>query len=162
MVKEMRVIGITIDPVTQTPIVILRDKENMNTLPIWIGILEANAIAVGLENVKLPRPMTHDLFKSLLDQTGLRLLRVEVTDIKESTYYAVLHIDREGKPLVIDCRPSDAIAIAIRMEIPIMVRDAVIEKALRTDAAAAPGGEKDKWTELLERMNPEDFSKYKM
>ena len=164
MVKEMRVIGITIDPVTQTPIVILRDKENVNTLPIWIGILEANAIAVGLENVKLPRPMTHDLFKSLLDQTGLRLLRVEVTDIKESTYYAVLHLESGGKPIVIDCRPSDAIAIALRMEVPIMVRDAVIDKALRTDtAAASPGsGEKDKWTELLERMNPEDFSKYKM
>jgi len=162
MVKEMRVIGITIDPVTQTPIVILRDRENMNTLPIWIGILEANAIAVGLENVKLPRPMTHDLFKSLLDQTGLRLLRVEVTDIKESTYYAVLHLDWGGKPLVIDCRPSDAIAIAIRMEVPVMVRDAVIEKALRTDASSVAGGEKDKWTELLERMNPEDFSKYKM
>ena len=162
MVKEMRVIGITIDPVTQTPIVILRDKENMNTLPIWIGILEANAIAVGLENVKLPRPMTHDLFKSLLEQTGLRLLRVEVTDIKESTYYAVLHLDWGGKPLVIDCRPSDAIAIAIRMEVPVMVRDTVIDKALRADTSSAPGGEKDKWTELLERMNPEDFSKYKM
>lgn len=162
MVKEMRVIGITIDPVTQTPIVILRDKENLNTLPIWIGILEANAIAVGLENVKLPRPMTHDLFKNLLDQTGVRLLRVEVTDIRESTYYAVLHLDRDGKSLVIDCRPSDAIAIAIRMEVPVMVRDAVIDKALRTDAISAGAGEKDKWTELLERMNPEDFSKYKM
>ena len=162
MVKEMRVIGITIDPVTQTPIVILRDKENLNTLPIWIGILEANAIAVGLENVKLPRPMTHDLFKTLLDKTGLHLLRVEVTDIKESTFYAALHLDLGGKPLVIDCRPSDAIAIAIRMEVPVMVRDAVIEKALRADAVSTSGGEKDKWTELLERMNPEDFSKYKM
>ncbi len=163
MVKEMRVIGITIDPVTQTPIVILRDKENVNTLPIWIGILEANAIAVGLENVKLPRPMTHDLFKNLLDQTGLRLLKVEVTDIKESTYYAVLHLDCGGaKPIAIDCRPSDAIAIAIRMQVPIVVRDIVIDKALRADAAAAAGGEKDKWTELLERMNPEDYSKYKM
>ncbi|MGE5662995.1 MAG: bifunctional nuclease family protein [Deltaproteobacteria bacterium] len=162
MVKEMRVIGITIDPVTQTPIVILRDKENLNTLPIWIGILEANAIAVGLENVKLPRPMTHDLFKNVLDKTGVRLLRVEVTDIKDSTYYAVLHLDRDGKSLVIDCRPSDAIAIAIRMEVPVMVRDAVIDKALRSDATSEGGGEKDKWTELLERMNPEDFSKYKM
>lgn len=162
MVKEMRVIGITIDPVTQTPIVILRDKENVNTLPIWIGILEANAIAVGLENVKLPRPMTHDLFKNLLDQTGLRLVRVEVTDIRESTYYAALHLDRDGKPIVIDCRPSDAIAIAIRMEVPIVVRDTVIEKALRADTTSASAGEKDRWTELLERMNPEDFSKYKM
>ncbi len=163
MVKEMRVIGITIDPVTQTPIVILRDKENVNTLPIWIGILEANAIAVGLENIKLPRPMTHDLFKNLLDQTGLRLVKVEVTDIKESTYYAVLHLDWGGKPIVIDCRPSDAIAIAIRMEVPIVVRDVVIDKALRADAGSSAGsGEKDRWTELLERMNPEDFSKYKM
>ncbi len=162
MVKEMRVIGITIDPVTQTPIVILRDKENVNTLPIWIGILEANAIAVGLENVKLPRPMTHDLFKNLLDQTGLRLLKVEVTDIKESTYYAVLHLDSGGKAIAIDCRPSDAIAIAIRMEVPIVVRDIVIDKALRADAATPAGGEKDRWTELLERMNPEDYSKYKM
>ena len=163
MVKEMRVIGITIDPVTQTPIVILRDKENANTLPIWIGILEANAIAVGLENVKLPRPMTHDLFKSLPDQAGLRLLRVEVTDIKDSTYYAVLHLDCGGaKPIAIDCRPSDAIAIAIRMQVPIVVRDVVIDKALRADTADAAGGEKDKWTELLERMNPEDYSKYKM
>ncbi len=162
MVKEMRVIGITIDPVTQTPIVILRDKENVNTLPIWIGILEANAIAVGLENVKLPRPMTHDLFKSLLDQTGLRLMKVEVTDIRESTYYAVLHLEWDGKAIVIDCRPSDAIAIAIRMEVPIVVRDVVIDKALRADAVSATAGQKDKWTELLERMNPEDFSKYKM
>ncbi len=164
MVREMRVIGITIDPVTQTPIVILRDKENANTLPIWIGILEANAIAVGLENVKLPRPMTHDLFKNVLDQTGLKLLKVEVTDIRESTYYAALHLEWQGKPIAIDCRPSDAIAIALRMEVPIMVRDAVIERALRVDTAQSSSaeGEKDKWTELLERMNPEDYSKYKM
>lgn len=160
MVKEMRVIGITIDPVSQSPIVILRDRENIHTVPIWIGILEANAIAVGLEHVKLPRPMTHDLFKNLIDQLGVRLLRVEVTDIRENTYYAALHIEWNGNSMAIDCRPSDAIAIAIRMEVPVMVRDIVIEKALRSDSAS--GGEKDKWTELLEKMNPEDFSKYKM
>ncbi len=162
MVKEMQVIGITIDPVTQSPIVILRDKENLNTLPIWIGMLEANAIAAGLEHLKLPRPMTHDLFKNLLDQIGVKLLRVEVTDIRENTYYAALHMEVGGNSLVIDSRPSDAIAIAIRMEVPIMVRDAVIEKALRVDATSSPGAEKDKWTELLEKMDPEDFSKYKM
>ncbi|HEU5361506.1 MAG TPA: bifunctional nuclease family protein [Candidatus Deferrimicrobiaceae bacterium] len=162
MVKEMQVLGITIDPVTQSPIVILRDKENLNTLPIWIGVLEANAIAAGLENLQLPRPMTHDLFKNLLDQIGVKLLRVEVTDIRENTYYAALHMEVGGNPVMIDSRPSDAIAIAIRMEVPIMVRDAVIEKALRVDSGTSAEGEKDKWSELLEKMDPEDFSKYKM
>ena len=162
MVKEMQVIGITIDPVTQSPIVILRDKENLNTLPIWIGVLEANSIAAGLERLQLPRPMTHDLFKNLLDQAGVKLLRVEVTDIRDNTYYAVLHIEVGGNPVAIDSRPSDAIAIAIRMEVPIMVRDAVIEKALRVESGTSSGEEKDKWTELLEKMDPEDFSKYKM
>lgn len=162
MVKEMRVIGITIDPITQSPIVILRDKENLNTLPIWIGILEANAIAVALEKLSFPRPMTHDLFKNLLEQIGVRLLRIEVTDIRENTYYAALHMEAEGKPVVVDSRPSDAIAIAVRMEVPIMVRDQVLEKALKADAPAGAEGEKDKWTELLEKMDPEDYSKYKM
>ena len=162
MDKEMQVVGITIDPVTQSPIVILRDKENQNTLPIWIGMLEANAIAAGLEHLKLPRPMTHDLFKNLLDQIGVKLLRVEVTDIRDNTYFAALHMEVGGNSIVIDSRPSDAIAIAIRMDVPIMVRNAVIEKALRVDAASSSGGEKDKWTELLEKMDPEDFSKYKM
>ena len=162
MVKEMQVIGITIDPVTQSPIVILRDKDNLNTLPIWIGMLEANAIAAGLEHLQLPRPMTHDLFKNLLDQIGVKLLRVEVTDIRENTYYAALHMEVGGNPIVVDSRPSDAIAIAIRMEVPIMVRDVVIEKSLRVETGASSGGEKDKWTELLEKMDPEDFSKYKM
>jgi bifunctional DNase/RNase len=162
VVKEMHVIGITIDPVTQSPIVILRDKENLSTLPIWIGMLEANAIAAGLEHLKLPRPMTHDLFKNLLDQIGVKLLRIEVTDLRDNTYFAALHMEVGGKAIVIDSRPSDAIAIAIRMDVPIMVRDAVIEKALKVDTGSSPGGEKDKWTELLEKMDPEDFSKYKM
>ncbi len=162
MVKEMQVIGITIDPVTQSPIVILRDKDNLHTLPIWIGVLEANAIAAGLEHLQFPRPMTHDLFKSLLDQSGVRLHRVEVTDIRDNTYYAALHMDVGGKPVVIDSRPSDAIAIAIRMEVPIMVRDVVLEKALKAEPGSSSGEGKDKWTELLEKMDPEDFSKYKM
>lgn len=162
MVKEMQVIGITIDPVTQSPIVILRDKDSKNTLPIWIGMLEANAIAAGLEQLKLPRPMTHDLFKNLLDQIGVKLLSVEVTDIRENTYYAALHMEVGDKSVIIDSRPSDAIAIAIRMKVPIMVRDSVIEKALRVEDGTSSGEEKDKWTELLEKMDPEDFSKYKM
>lgn len=162
MAKEMRVVGITIDPATQSPIVILRDLDGQNILPIWIGILEANAIAVGLEKVKLPRPMTHDLFKNIMDQVGGRLLRIEVVDIKDNTYYAALHLEFGGKTLVIDSRPSDAIAIAIRLDAPIFVHDVVIEKALRSEPGSGTVDDKDKWLELLEKMNPEDFSKYKM
>lgn len=162
MVREMQVIGITMDPVSQSPIIILRDKENRNTLPIWIGVLEANAIAIGLEHLQLPRPMTHDLIRNLLVQIGVRLLRVEVTDIRDNTYYAALHIKVGGKPITVDSRPSDAIAIAIRMDVPIMVREDVLEKALKVDSGEASGEQKDKWTELLEKMDPEDFSKYKM
>lgn len=156
----MQVVGITIDPGTQTPIVILRDLENRNILPIWIGILEANAIAVGLEKVKLPRPMTHDLFKNVMDQLGVILKKIEITDIKDNTYYAVLHLEAGGKTLAIDSRPSDALAIAIRLGAPILVHQSVIEKAVRVEAEG--GQDKDKWTELLEKMDPEDFSKYKM
>lgn len=162
MIKEMQIVGITIDPATQSPIVILRDMANQNILPIWIGILEANAIAVGLEKVQLPRPMTHDLLKSIMDQTGVRLLKIEITDIKDNTYYAALHLDAGGKTLVIDSRPSDALAIAIRLGAPILVHQAVIEKAVRIDGETGQGQEKDKWAELLEKMDPEDFSKYKM
>jgi bifunctional DNase/RNase len=158
----MQVVGITIDPATQSPIVILRDLDNKNILPIWIGILEANAIAVGLEKVQLPRPMTHDLFKSVMDRLGVRLLKIEITDIKENTYYAVLHLEADGKTMLIDSRPSDALAIAIRLGAPILVHDTVIEKAVRIESGTGTGQEKDKWTELLEKMDPEDFSKYKM
>lgn len=162
MAKEMQIVGITIDPATQSPIVILRDLANQNILPIWIGILEANAIAVGLEKVQLPRPMTHDLLKSVMDKTGVRLLKIEITDIKENTYFAELHLEANGKTLVIDSRPSDALALSIRLGAPILVHEAVIEKAVRVDAEAGPGQEKDKWAELLEKMDPEEFSKYKM
>lgn len=161
MTKEMQVVGITIDPSSQSPIVILRNPENGDILPIWVGILEANAIAVGLEKVKTPRPMTHDLFKSVLDQAGIRIRRIEIVDIRDNTFYAMLHLDSNGKSLLVDSRPSDAIAIAIRAGAPIFVHDVVIEKALRGEAGGA-NANRDKWLELLENMDPEDFSKYKM
>lgn len=159
MVKEMKVIGITVDPTTQSPIVILREPEGESTLPIWIGILEANAIAVGLEKIELPRPMTHDLLKNLFDRLGVTLRRVEITDIRDNTYYALLHLEANGKRFTMDTRPSDAIAVAIRTGAPIVVREAVLEKAAKPESGE---GDKDKWTELLENMDPEDFSKYKM
>ncbi len=160
MPREVNVVGLVIDPVGQTPIVVLRDREG-NTIPIWIGVLEANAIVVALEKIAMPRPMTHDLFKDVLEQTGGKLLRLEVTDLREGTYYAALHIEHGGKTFVVDSRPSDGIAIALRMKAPIMVRDEVLAKAKSAQEGAAGTG-KDKWTELLEKMDPEDFSKYKM
>ncbi len=158
----MVVVGITIDPTSQAPIVILRDPDSGDILPIWIGILEANAIAVGLEKVKTPRPMTHDLFKTVLEQSGIRLLRIEIVDIRDNTFYAALYLEFDGRTLSVDSRPSDAIAIAIRVGAPIFVHDTVIEKATRGEAGEANAKNKDKWLELLENMDPEDFSKYKM
>jgi hypothetical protein len=156
------VAGVTVDPVTKSPIVLLRDPESGNVIPIWIGLLEANAIALALEGTELPRPMTHDLMKSIIRATGTRLRSIEIADIREGTYFALLHIDSDGESVSVDARPSDAIALALRCEARILVSDTVFAQSSIAVAAASEGGEKDKWTELLEKMDPEQFSKYKM
>lgn len=158
----MRVAGVTVDPVTKSPIVVLRDPENRCALPIWIGIMEANAIAMALEGADSPRPMTHDLLKSVLEGTGAKLTDVEITDIRENTYYAALHLERDGGRITVDSRPSDAIALALRCEAPIRVAESVLAKAVVIETADTEDGEKDKWSELLDKMDPEQFSKYKM
>ena len=162
MPKEVTVAGVTVDPVTKSPIVILREPESGNVIPIWIGLLEANAIALALDGTELPRPMTHDLMKTILHVTGTRLRSIEIADIREGTYFAILHIERDGESEHVDARPSDAIALALRCEARILVSDAVFAQASISAGAAPEGGEKDKWTELLEKMDPEQFSKYKM
>lgn len=162
MSKEVTVAGVTVDPVTKSPIVILRDPESGNVIPIWIGLLEANAIALALEKTELPRPMTHDLMKSILLATGTRLLEIEIADIRESTYFALLRIEGNGGSVHVDARPSDAIALALRCGVRILVSDTVFAQSSIPAPAPAEGGEKDKWTELLEKMDPEQFSKYKM
>jgi bifunctional DNase/RNase len=162
MPKEMTVAGVTVDPVTKSPVVVLRDLENQRVLPIWIGLLEANAIVLVLEGVDLPRPMTHDLLKSILENTGTRLRKVEITDIRDNTYFAALHLERGGGAFVIDSRPSDAIALALRCSVPIVVAEGVFSKAMTLDEGDPASGEKDRWTELLEKMDPGQFSKYKM
>jgi bifunctional DNase/RNase len=162
MPKEVTVAGVTVDPVTKSPIVVLRDPETGNVIPIWIGLLEANAIALALEGTELPRPMTHDLMKSILLATGTRLLEIEIADIRESTYYALLHIEGNGESVRVDARPSDAIALALRCGARILVSESVLAQSSIPASATAEGGEKDKWTELLEKMDPEQFSKYKM
>jgi len=162
MPKEVTVAGVTVDPVTKSPIVVLREPESGNVVPIWIGLLEANAIALALEGTELPRPMTHDLMKSILHATGARLRSVEIADIRENTYFALLHLEGNEGSVRVDARPSDAIALALRCGARIFVSEAVLAQSSIPASAASEGEGRDKWTELLEKMDPEHYSKYKM
>ncbi len=162
MAKEVTVAGVTVDPVTKSPIVVLREPESGNVVPIWIGLLEANSIALALEGTEPPRPMTHDLMKSLLHTTGTHLQSIEISEIRESTYFALLLIEGNGEIFRLDARPSDAIALAIRCGARILISDTVFAQSSISAVSAPEGGEGDKWTELLEKMDPEQFSKYKM
>jgi bifunctional DNase/RNase len=167
---QMSVGGLTLDPVTKTPIVILKDSENKLNLPIWIGLLEATAMATEIEGIKMARPMTHDLLKNVLGEVGCAVESVEITELKENTYYALVRLTLGGRQLLIDSRPSDAIALALRTKSPIYVAKAVLE-ASSVLQQAEEGKEgtvenvsnvsKEKWAEILEKMTPDDF-KYKM
>jgi len=161
----MVVSGLTIDPLTNSPIVILKEVEGDKTLPIWIGLLEATAIASELEGVKFSRPMTHDLLKNLLGLIDVKVKRIEVCDLKNNTYYALIHITHNGKELSIDARPSDALALSLRVNAPIFVADEVIKQSRQIDLKAEPEDKSEqgkRWQEILESLNPEDFGKYKM
>jgi bifunctional DNase/RNase len=167
MFIEMKVAGITLDPMTKMPIVILKDSSGENALPIWIGIAEASAIATQLEKIDLARPMTHDLLRNVLNELDVILEKVEVTDLKDNTYFAILHLKVGGETLPVDSRPSDAIALALRTESPIFVDEEVLNKSKHMDASKAEEGmvtpeDRDKWTEILENLSPEAFGKYKM
>ncbi|MCX5802930.1 MAG: bifunctional nuclease family protein [Proteobacteria bacterium] len=165
MLKEMKVAGITVDPFTNTPVVILKDLEEKDVLPIWIGLLEASSIATAIENIQTPRPMTHDLLKNLLDNLGVKVIKIEINDLKDNTYYALIHLDVDNKRLVIDSRPSDAIAIALRTGASIFVEESVIKKSAKVDLSQK--GDKvvtdtGEWEDILENLSPDDFGKYKM
>ena len=165
MVREMKISGLTMDPNTNTPIVVLKDPNSETSLPIWIGLLEATAIATELEKVQFSRPMTHDLIKNLMAHLGAKVEKVEVCDLKDNTFYAWIYLDVEGKETRIDARPSDALAIALRANAQIFVDEKVIEKSgtLETTVKAELKDEEaKKWTEILESLSPEDFGKYKM
>jgi bifunctional DNase/RNase len=165
MLKEVRVSGLSIDPITHTPIVLLKDKESHEVIPIWIGLLEASSIATQLENIKLARPMTHDLMKNILDHLDVVVSKVEVNDLRNNTFFATIHLNWNGVDLAMDARPSDAIAIALRTKSPIFVHDKVIEKSRKIDLAQREEGEDvsdEKLEEILKELSPEDFGKYKM
>lgn len=133
MFREMKVTGLVMDPQTNTPILILKDVQNETTLPIWIGLLEATSIATEIEKIQFPRPMTHDLIKNCFEQLNIRVERIEVCDLRNNTYYALIYIRDRDKVSSIDARPSDAIAIALRTSAPIYVNDEVISKYQKTD-----------------------------
>lgn len=161
----MKVFGLTIDPFTNVPIVILKDDSEQMTLPVWIGVLEASAIASELEKVQFSRPMTHDLVKEILKTTGAAVKKIEIVDLKENVYYANIYMELDGgKKVQLDARPSDAIAIALRAGAPIFVDPAVIEKSKSVDLSETnkKGKESKNVLETLEDLSPSDFGKYKM
>ena len=161
MFQEMKVSGLTVDPYTNTPIVLLKDLVEKEVVPIWIGFFEASAIATQLEKVQLSRPMTHDLMKNLLDTLGVTVIKVEVTDLRENTFFAIIHLDMDGTHFAIDARPSDAIALALRTDVPIYVHEEVIKKSRKIDLHQQKEGE-EVLDELLEGLSSKDFGKYKM
>ena len=161
----MKVFGLTIDPLTNSPIMILKNLEGDKTVPIWIGLLEATAIAGELENIKFSRPMTHDLMKNMMDQLGVRLAKVEICDLRDNTFFALMYMILKDKEFSMDARPSDAIALALRAEAPIYVEEQVILKSKDVDLGPkeeVQSAEGKKWTEILESLSPDEFGKYKM
>jgi bifunctional DNase/RNase len=164
---EMRIGGLTLDPVTKTPIVILKDAENKLNLPIWIGLMEATAMATELEGIKMARPMTHDLLRDLISQLGGEIESIEVTELRDNTYYATICLQVGDKKLSVDSRPSDAISLALRTKSPIFVAKQVLEASSvlqqleDQEETNLSSVSRDKWAEILEKMSPDDF-KYKM
>jgi bifunctional DNase/RNase len=161
MEVEMKIRGLMMDPVSNMPIVILKDVNSNTILPIWVGVYEANAIALEIEKVVTPRPMTHDLIKSLLRGLNTGVQKVVVSDLKDDTFYAVIWLERDGEIISIDARPSDALAVALRLDCPIYVEDTV----LRSSKVAASVSDKVSNEDLrrwLENLNDEDLGRYKM
>jgi len=162
----MKVSGLTLDTQTNSPILILKDYDSDTSIPIWIGLLEATSIATQLEKFNFPRPMTHDLFKDIIYRLGAKVDKIEIFDLRENTFYAMIYLSGPKGELLIDARPSDAIAIALRTDSPIFVHERVIKKSMNMDQtkgkAEVKTEEGRKWADLLGKMSPDDFGKYKM
>lgn len=161
MELEVKIRGLMMDPVSNMPVVVLKETEGAGILPIWVGIYEANAIALEIEKVQTPRPMTHDLLKNVLSGLNVRVNRVVVSDLKEDTFYALIWMEREGQVMSVDSRPSDALALALRLDCPIFVEDEVMKHSKMSSAIAekTTNEELRKW---LENLNDEDLGRYKM
>ena len=161
MLIEMTIKGLMVDPVTNMPIVVLTEAEGERELPIWVGVFEANAIALQIQNVAPPRPMTHDLLRNVISSLDGNVERVVVSELRDNTFYAVIHMRIQGEAMLLDARPSDAIALALRTRAPILVDDTVIEVA-ETTGMKAGGADGERLQRWLESLNPEDLGKYKM
>jgi len=153
--------GLMLDPASNIPIVILRDPQSQLFLPIWIGVFEANAIALRMEGVTPPRPMTHDLLRSMLEHLGGSVQKIVISDLRESTFFAVIHVQQAEKTVEIDARPSDAIALALRVDAPLYVLRSVLDKAQAVDLASDATDE-EKLKKWLEEISPEELGKWTM
>ncbi|HLY97464.1 MAG TPA: bifunctional nuclease family protein [Candidatus Angelobacter sp.] len=161
MEVEMKIRGLMMDPVTNMPIVVLKDAAGDSVLPIWVGVYEANAIALEIEKVTTPRPMTHDLMKNLLIGLDTHIHKIVVSELRDDTFYAVIWMEREGKVISMDARPSDALALALRLDCPIYVDDEVLKNSKQAGASTDRVSSEvlRKW---LEGLNDEDLGRYKM
>jgi len=157
----MQVKGLMIDPVSNMPIIILKDDSGDQVLPIWVGIFEANAIAMQLEKVVSPRPMTHDLLRNVIEGLKAQIDRVVITDLRENTFFALIHLDRNGERMAIDARPSDAMALALRAGVPILVEQNVLDKS-SVSGTEEGAGETERLRKWLEKVDPEELGKYEM
>ena len=159
MYLQVRVQGLFLDPITERPILVLRHEEGNRFLPIWIGAPEANAIALRLEGVEVPRPMTHDLLQGILEKLGASVSKVLICDLQESTYFAQIVLDVNGQETCIDARPSDAVALAIRTGAPIFVREEIFDRATHAEEHTSAEEQVQKW---LEGLTPEEMGRYEM
>jgi bifunctional DNase/RNase len=160
MLIEMSIKGLMVDPVTNMPIVLLRDADNQRVLPIWVGPVEANAIALQVENIAPPRPMAHDLLRNVLAELGARLTRVVISDLRESTFFAYLELQRNGETIFVDARPSDALALSIRTRTPVFVDTKVLDRSRSTEVTSEQA-DQERLQRWLESLDPDDLG-YKM
>src|SRR5690242_4399432 len=161
MEVEMRIRGLMMDPVTNMPIVVLKDVTSDQVLPIWVGIYEANAIALEIEKVTTPRPMTHDLIKNVLTGLEAQVRKIVVNELRDDTFFAIIWLEKGGELISIDSRPSDALALALRVDCPIFVEEQVLKssKVAGTMSDKVSADEMRRW---LENLGDEDLGRYKM
>ena len=159
---EMKVEGLTLDPLTNMPIIILKDLLSEKALPIWVGYFEANAIALEIEKINTPRPMTHDLLRSMISSLHAKVKHILINDLKDNTFFAVISVTQNGSAMTIDARPSDAIALALRTKSPIFVEEKDIEAAKKLDLPDPDkknNDEKQQWKDWITSIKPQDFGK---
>ena len=161
MEVEMKIRGLMLDPVTNSPIVVLKDVQGQAILPIWVGVYEANAIALEIEKVETPRPMTHDLLKNVFLGLEVRVQKIVVNDLRDDTFFAIIWVEREGQIMTIDSRPSDALALALRMDCPIFVDEKVLKNA-KVSTALTERNTNEQLRNWLDSLSDDDLGRYKM